>query len=166
MSATGYGLILEGDKLVVTAAPRGSFFDPRFLVAALLEHVALGDGVICDAEATAMVSLVADHFELEEPSAQKKLSQALALYASNLDLAMVGNVLRNTLSSTERVDVLVMLLEVIAADGRQGSDELAAFDEVAAVLSISDEERHAAFSQYFDAQKPESEAEALRIHLS
>ena len=163
MSTTGYGLILEGDKLVVTAAPRGSFFDPRFLVAALLEHVALGDGVICDAEASAMVSLVADHFGLERPVAEKKLSQALALYASNLDLVRVGDVLRDTLASAERVDVLVMLLEVIAADGRQGSDELAAFDEVAAILSVSSDERHTAFSLYFDAQG--AEKDALRIHL-
>ena len=46
MAAPGFGLILEGDKLVVSVAPRGSFFDPRFLVAALLDHVARGDGAV------------------------------------------------------------------------------------------------------------------------
>ncbi|MEP4146282.1 MAG: TerB family tellurite resistance protein [Halioglobus sp.] len=164
MSAPGYGLILEGGKLVVTSAPRGSFFDPRFLVAALLEHVALGDGVVCDAEAGAMLSLVAEHFGLEIPQAQQKFAQALALYSSNLDLAMVGEVLSELLSPVERVDVLVMLLQVIAADGRQGSDELTALDDVAAVLSVSGEERHAAFAQYFDLSQ--SENKARRIHLS
>lgn len=166
MSVPGYGLILEGDKLIVATAPKGSFFDPRFLVAALLEHVALGDGVVCDAEANAMLSLVAEHFGLEKPQAQKHFAQALALYSSNLDLAMVGEVLRGLLSSVERVEVLVMLLQVIAADGRQGSDELSALDEVAAILSVSSEERHAAFSEYFDLSVSKSESEGQRIHLS
>lgn len=143
---------MENDRLVVTEAPRETFFDPRFLVAALLEHVARGDGVVCEAEIRKMIDLVARHFQLDVSRAEQKFSQALSLYAGNLDLAAVGNVLEVVLKPDEREDVIVMLLQVIAADGRQGSDELAALDEVVDCLGISAEERHAGFSRYFDEQ--------------
>jgi uncharacterized tellurite resistance protein B-like protein len=164
MAAPGFGLILEGDKLVVSVAPRGSFFDPRFLVAALLDHVARGDGSVCDAEAKAMISLVANHFGLDTSAAQHKFNHALALYSSSLDLAAVGALLSEILIAAEREEVLVMLLQVIAADGRQGGDELEALDQVAAALSVTSEEKHAAFSRYFD--KGKSETAGRRIHLS
>ena len=168
MAAPGFGLILEGDKLVVSVAPRGSFFDPRFLIAALLDHVARGDGSVCDAEAKAkakaMISLVANHFGLDTSVARHKFNHALALYSSSLDLAAVGALLSEILTAAEREEVLVMLLQVIAADGRQGGDELEALDQVAAALSVTSEEKHAAFSRYFDKGKPETAGR--RIHLS
>jgi len=164
MAAPGFGLILEGDKLVVSVAPRGSFFDPRFLVAALLDHVARGDGSVCDAEAKAMISLVANHFGLDTSVARHKFNHALALYSSSLDLAAVGALLSEILTAVEREEVLVMLLHVIAADGRQGGDELEALDQVAAAQSATSEEKHAAFSRYFD--KGKSETAVRRIHLS
>ena len=164
MAAPGFGLILEGDKLVVSVAPRGSFFDPRFLIAALLDHVARGDGSVCDAEAKAMKSLVANHFGLDTSVARHKFNHALALYSSSLDLAAVGALLSEILTAAEREEVLVMLLQVIAADGRQGGDELEALDQVAAALSVTSEEKHAAFSRYFDKGKPETAGR--RIHLS
>ena len=150
-SAPNYGLVLEGDQLTVTATPRKAFFDPRFLVAALLHHVAKGDGVVCEAETREMIDQVAAYFQLDKSQAEQKFIQALALYSINLDLEKAGGVLNSILSPRERLDVLFMLLKVIAADGRQGSDELAALDEVAACLSISESERHAAFSRYFDS---------------
>lgn len=160
-----YGLLLEGDKLVVTEAPRETFFDPRFLVAALLEHVARGDGVVCEAETREIIDLVAGYFQLDTSRAEQKFSQALALYSSNLDLVRVGQVLSGILGPAEREDVVVMLLRVIAADGRQGSDELAALDDIVACLSISAQERHAAFTRYFeDCQQP-AEARRGEIHF-
>ncbi len=153
-SKCNWGLVMEGDQLVVTKAPRETFFDPRFLVAALLEHVARGDGVVCAAETRAMLDLVAAHLGLDAARAEQKFSQALAVYASNLDLAAVGEVLRAILGPAEREDVVVMLLQVIAADGQQKSDELAALDEVAACLALTAEERHAGFARYFDDRQP------------
>ncbi|MEH6586405.1 MAG: TerB family tellurite resistance protein [Halioglobus sp.] len=163
VSRPSYGLVIEGDKLVVTATPRNMFFDPRFLIAALLEHVARGDGVICDAETRSMIDLVAEHFDLDKSRAEQKFTHALALYSRTMDLAKVGAVLSEILPSTERQEVLVMLLQVIAADGRQGSDELEALDEVVAVLSITQDEKHAAFSQYFELKQ--SNSSVRRMHI-
>lgn len=159
-----YGLVLEGERLVVKIAPKTTFFDPRFLIAALLEHVARGDGVVCDSEAQAMIDLVARHFELDNSRAEQKFAHALALYSNNLDLVTVGGLLQQIVSSSEREQIVVMLLEVIAADGRQGSDELAAFDEVADALAINPEERHAGFARYFDQQRAQGESKS-RIHF-
>lgn len=147
--APTYGLILKGEKLVVTRAGQSTFFDPRFLIAALLEHVARGDGEITDDESREIVDLVADHFQLDTDGAGSKLSHALNLYSRNMDLEAVGELLGEILEPEERGDVMLMLLKVVAADGRQGADELRAVDEVAEVLSITAEERHAAFQIYF-----------------
>jgi uncharacterized tellurite resistance protein B-like protein len=163
-TAPNYVLVMEGDQLIVTEAPREAFFDPRFLVAALLEHVAKGDGVVCEAETREMIDRVAAHFHLDASRAEQKFSQALALYSRNLDLAAVGEVLHVILSSAEREDLIVMLLQVIAADGRQGSDELVALDDVLACLAITDEERHAGFSRYFDEQQSEGNSRR-QIHF-
>jgi len=144
-----YGLLLQGETLVVTSVRQQGFFDPRFLVAGLLYHVAMGDGDITDDEIQVMIDSVAGHFSLDMDQAEKKLSQALYLYIRKMDLGTVGQVLSKILAPGERVDVMVMLLRVVAADGRQGADELRAVDEVAAVLGVSDAERHEAFSRYF-----------------
>ena len=166
MSSTtpNYGLVLEGETLVVTETPRETFFDPRFLVAALLEHVAKGDGFVCKAETREMIDLVAMHFQLDTSRAQQKFSQALAVYSRNLDLTAVGEVLNVILSPAEREDLIVMLLQVIAADGRQGSDELAALDDVLACLAITAEERHTGFSRYFDEQQSD-DSSRRQIHF-
>lgn len=111
-----------------------------------------------------MIDLVADHFELDKSRAEQKFAHALALYSSSLDLATVGSLLQQMLSSSEREEVVVMLLEVIAADGRQGSDELAALDEVADALAINPEERHAGFARYFEQQRAQGEGRR-RIHF-
>ena len=163
-SSTNYGLVLKGDQLIVTETPREAFFDPRYLVAALLHHVADGDGVVCEAETREMIDLVAAHFQLGKSRAEQKFTQAMALYSANLDLDKVGEVLQSILSPAEREEVMLMLLHVIAADGRQGSEELAALDEVAQCLSISADEKHAAFSRYFDREK-EGSGNRRRIHF-
>lgn len=148
-----YGLVLEGENLVVMPVRQPGFFDPRFLVAGLLYHVAMGDGEITEDEIQVMIDSVARHFQLDMLQAERRLSQALNLYIRKLDLRSVGNVLSEVLAPGERVDVMLMLLQVVAADGRQGADELCAVDEVAAVLGVSDEERHMAFSRYFAGQE-------------
>ena len=76
-SAPNYGLVLEGDQLTVTATPRKAFLDPRFLVAALLHHVAKGDGVVCEAETREMIDQVAAYFQLDKSQAEQKFIQAL-----------------------------------------------------------------------------------------
>lgn len=146
-----FGLVLAGDKLEVSRLQQPGFFDPRFLVAAVLDHVAWGDGEVVEEEARAMVDLVAQHFDLDEVAATSRLSHALNLYSQSMDLASVGEVLREVLGPGEREDVMLMLLHVVAADGRQGADELRAVDEVAAVLELTDAERHNAFQRYFAA---------------
>ena len=151
-STSKYSLILEGEQLQVSATPRAGFFDPRFLVAALLEHIANGDGEVSDEEAAHMIELVAEHFDLDLSRAEHKFAHALALYSRSMNLAEVGSVLAEILTQQERQDVLVMSLRLIAVDGRQGSDELAALDEVSAALSITAEEKHAAFNRYFAEQ--------------
>ncbi len=144
------GLVIEGDTLSISRKGGHGFFDPRFLLAAVLDYVAQGDGDICDAEAVAMVELIAGHFDLDIREAAARLGHALNLYARSMDLEAVGALLRELLTDAERVDVMWMLLRVVAADGRQGADELSAVDEVAAALQLSDEERHAGFQRYFD----------------
>ena len=147
-----FGLVIEDNQLAISRAQRPGFFDPRFLVAALLDHVARADGAVCDAEAVAMVELIATRFGLDSQQAEARLGHVLNLYSQSMDLASVGELLCEVLCGDERIDVMSMLLEVAAADGHRRSDELAAVDQAASALNLSDEERHAGFQRYFDAR--------------
>ncbi|QFU76416.1 hypothetical protein EY643_12500 [Halioglobus maricola] len=147
--AKTYGLELSGNVLSIVANSENGFFDPRFLVAALLDHVAHGDGSVSEVESETMLALVSDHFSLDETATRSRLAHALNLYAGSMDLAEVGRVLREILTPAEREEVMLMMLRVVAADGRQGADELRAIDEVVACLELTEEERHAAFQRYF-----------------
>ncbi len=149
MRSTAYSLVLEGERLTVTTSHHRSFFDPRYLVAALLDHVARGDGEVSDEESSCMVDTVASHFGLDAAGAEQKLKHALNLYSRNMDLETVGEILGEVLEPEERENVMLMMLELVAADGRQGADELRAVDEVADVIGITPEQRHAAFQRYF-----------------
>ena len=145
-----FGLVIEGDRLTVSRTRRPNFFDPRFLLAALLDHVARGDGQVCDDEAQAMLELIAGHFALDTHQAEVRLAHALNVYSQSMDLDVVGALLSEVLTDSERVDVMWMMLCVAAADGRRGIDELEAVDEVAAALTLTEEERHAGFQRYFE----------------
>jgi uncharacterized tellurite resistance protein B-like protein len=81
------------------------------------------------------------------------LSRAMTDLAENPDLTSLLRELSNVLTPVEKEDIAVMLLKVIAADGRRDVDEMEMMNVAAEIIGISAESRHSAFERYFDEQK-------------
>lgn len=142
----------EGATLVIETSSGPETYDSQFLVAALLVFVAKGDGAISDKESQKMLQLIEEHFHLHSADSLALLSRAMTDLAENPDLNSLLRELSNVLSPEEKEDIAVMLLKVIAADGRRDVDEMEMMNVAAEIIGISAESRHKAFERYFEEQ--------------
>ena len=143
----------EGSTLVIETTSGPETYDSQFLVAALLVFVAKGDGNISEGEVKKMLQLVSEHFHLESGESLALLNRAMGDLADNPDLVGLLKELSKVLSPTEKEDIAVMLLKVIAADGIRDVDEMEMMNVAAEIIDISAETRHSAFDRYFAEQK-------------
>jgi uncharacterized tellurite resistance protein B-like protein len=143
----------EGSTLVIETTSGPETYDSQFLVAALLVFVAKGNGNISEDEVKKMLQLVSEHFHLESGESLALLNRAMGDLADNPDLVGLLKKLSNVLSPTEKEDIAVMLLKVIAADGIRDVDEMEMMNVAAEIIDISAESRHSAFDRYFAEQK-------------
>jgi uncharacterized tellurite resistance protein B-like protein len=143
----------EGTTLVIETSSGPETYDSQFLVAALLVEVAKGDGVISDTETQKMLELVEEHFQLRSAESLALLTRAMADLAENPDLNSLLRELAHVLSPEEKEDIAVMLLKVVAADGKKDVFEMEMLNIAAEIIEIAPEERHRAFERYFAEEK-------------
>ena len=140
----------EGAQLIIETANETEVYDSQYLVAALLISVAKGDGHISEVETAKMLQLVGDHFQLKSSESLELLTRAMANLAENPDLTSLLKELSSVLTSADKEDVAVMLLKVVAADGRQDAEEMDMLSQAAEIIDISSESMHRAFDRYFE----------------
>ena len=140
----------EGAQLIIETSNETEVYDSKFLVAALLVSVAKGDGHISEMETDKMLQLVGDHFHLRSSESLELLTRAMSNLAENPDLTSLLVELSTVLTSADKEDVAVMLLKVVAADGRKDAEEMEMLSKAAEIIAISPESMHNAFDRYFD----------------
>jgi uncharacterized tellurite resistance protein B-like protein len=140
----------EGAQLIIETSNETEVYDSQFLVAALLVSVAKGDGHISEMETDKMLQLVGEHFHLRSSESLELLTRAMSNLAENPDLTSLLVELSTVLTSADKEDVAVMLLKVVAADGRQDAEEMEMLSKAAEIIEISPESMHDAFDRYFD----------------
>lgn len=140
----------EGAQLIIETSNETEVYDSQFLVAALLVTVAKGDGNISESETDKMLQLVGDHFQLKSSESLELLTRAMTNLAENPDLSSLLKELSAVLTSADKEDVAVMLLKVVAADGRQHAEEMDTLSQAAEIIDISADSMHRAFDRYFD----------------
>ncbi len=140
----------EGAQLIIETSNETEVYDSQFLVAALLVSVAKGDGNISESETDKMLQLVGDHFQLKSSESLELLTHAMTNLAENPDLTSLLKELSTVLTSADKEDVAVMLLKVVAADGRQDAEEMDTLSQAAEIIDISADSMHRAFDRYFD----------------
>ena len=143
----------EGSTLVIETSSGPETYDSQFLVAALLVFVAKGDGGISEKETERMLQLVEEHFHLHSGESLALLTRAMADLADNPDLNSLLRELCHSLTPEEKEDIAVMLLKVVAADGRRDGEEMEMLNIASEVIEISAEARHSAFERFFAEQK-------------
>lgn len=140
---------LEGDELLIDTQNTVESYDVQYLVAALLVFVAKGDGNISGEETAEMLAMLSDHFELQNSRSLELITNAMEDIAENPDFENLLKDLAPLLATEEKEEVTVMMLKVVAADGRRDVEELEAFQTAAQIIGISAETLHRAYDRYF-----------------
>ena len=140
----------DGSNLIIETGNETEVYDSQFLVAALCIFVAKSDGQISEDETEKMLELVGQHFHLESSESLSLLTRAMADFADNPDLTSLLRQLSTVLTAQEKEDVAVMLLKVVAANGRKEAEEMEALSTAAEIIDISPDLVHNAFDRYFE----------------
>lgn len=144
---------IEDDELIIETQTRTETYDAKYLVAALLVFVAKGDGHISSEETTEMLHLVTDHFQLPSAQSLELLTRAMTDIAENPDFENLLSELSALLGDEQKEEVTVMMLKVVAADGKRDVEELEKFKIAANTIGISAEGLHRAYDAYFSETK-------------
>ena len=145
---------LEGTTLVVETSSGAQTYDSKFLVAALLVYVARGSGRIEPEESAQMIELIEERFHLQGPETLELITYAMAELAEKPELGELLVDLGKSLSESDKEDIALMGLKVVAADGSRQFSEMEQFSRAMAAIGIAPEIVHRAFDRYFAETMP------------
>lgn len=140
---------LEGTRLIVETAEGVEEYDSKFLVAALLIYVARGSGQIEPEESAQIIELIEERFHMHGAESLELITRAMTEMIEKPELGPLLTDLVPTLSDTDKEDMALMALKVIAADGRREFAEMEQFNRAMEAAGISPEIVHKAFDRYF-----------------
>lgn len=145
---------VEGTRLVVETAYGVETYDSQFAIAALLIHVARGNGQIEPEESSQIIDLIEAHFHLDGAESLELITRALSEMADKPTLVTLLLGLAPTLSDSDKEDVALMGLKVVAADGQRNVSEMEQFNTAMEAMGIAPEIVHRAFERYFAQATP------------
>ena len=145
---------LEGTKLIIETADGVEEYDSQFLVAALLIYIARGSGQIEPEESAQIIELIEEHFKLQGSESLELITRAMSEMIDKPELAELLTGLAPTLTDSDKEDIALMALKVIAADGHRDFAEMEQFNRAMEAIDISPEIVHKAFDQYFAETMP------------
>ena len=140
---------IENDELVIETQTTTETYDAKYLVAALLVYVAKGDGKISSEETAEMLRLVTNHFDLPSAQSLELLTKAMSDIAENPDFENLLGEMSAVLNEDDKAEVTLMMLKVVAANGRRDIEELEKFQVAAKIIGISADTLHHAYDRYF-----------------
>ncbi len=111
--------------------------------------MAKGDGQISSEESAEMLHLVTSHFDLPSAQSLELLTKAMSDIAENSNFENLLGELSVLLSQEDKEEVTLMMLKVVAADGRRDIEELEKFQVAARTIGITAETLHGAYDRYF-----------------
>ena len=141
---------IEGDELIIETVSGTEVYDTKYLVAALLVFVAKGDGKISGDETQQMLALIEEHFHIQSAASLALLTRAMEDFAENPDMKNLLGEISPLLSIDEKEDIALMLLKVVAANGRKDAEEMDKLGVAADIISIPAEVMHRAYDRYFE----------------
>ena len=139
----------EGTQLIVETGNDREVYDAQVLVAALLVSIANSDGDISAIETEKMLQLVGEHFELRSSESLELLTGAMEKLAENPDLTKILQELASVLTSVDKEDVALMMYKVVAADGREGAEEMESLSAAAELIGIPPGSLQTARARFF-----------------
>lgn len=136
--------------MVIETQDSTEVYDSKYLVAALLVFVAKGDGNISGPESGEMVELLSAYFDIRRSRSLELLTNAMEDIAENPDFENFLKDLSGLLNIAEKEEVALMMLKVVAADGRKDAEEMDKLRAAADIIQIPPETLHRAYDRYFE----------------
>lgn len=140
----------DGDTLIIETQSTTEVYDAKYLIAALLVYVAKGDGTISGPETAEMIDLVNERFGMQSSESLELLTNAMEDIAENPDFESLLSELSKLLSLAEKEEVALMMLKVVAANGRKDAEEMEKVRTAADIIDIPPEILHRAYDRYFE----------------
>lgn len=140
----------EDDEMIIETQNSTEVYDAKYLVAVALVFVAKGDGNISESETELMLGLLSEHFDLTSAGTLAVLTRAMTDIAENPDLENLIKELSVILSLAEKEEIALMMLKVVAADGRKDAEEMENLSIAAQIISIPADVMHCAYDRYFE----------------
>lgn len=143
------GSRVEGGKLIVETADGVEEYDSQFLVAIILLYIARGSGQIEAEESAKIIDLIVEKFQMKSSDALELITRAMAVRAEKPELRPLLVDLARALPDSEKEDIALMALKVVAADGHRHFEEMEQFGRAVETVGISAEIVHLAFDRFF-----------------
>ena len=125
----------------------------QIAVASLLTVAANSDGSIDSLEIEKMVAALCKRFSLTPKVALDLVSRAIDDHTGRDESPRLFDELNQRLTRKQKEELVLMLLEVIAADGEKEARELAVLDRTVSALNISDNQLSTIYTRYFENRK-------------
>ena len=125
----------------------------QIAVASLLAVAANSDGSIDSKETVKMVEAMCTRFSLTPTMARDLITRAIDDQPDRNDSSKLYEVLNERLSIQQKEELILMLLEVIAADGEKEYGEMTLLDQAVAALDISDSRLSKIYDRYFENRR-------------
>lgn len=127
-----------------------SISDQRSAVAALLVEAARMDQQFGDEERKTIASLLATRFELTGDESNKLLETAAERMADSAQYFPFTHQINQTMSESEKVEIIEMLWSVAYADGTLDPHEDQLIRQIAGLIHVSDRDRMQARKRALD----------------
>ncbi|RAH99592.1 hypothetical protein DLJ53_23240 [Acuticoccus sediminis] len=124
-----------------TAEEGFSVADPRLSVAAILVHIIAIDGIVTDEEKTRLSEVLRSHYELSEAETSDLIEEATRRDDEAVDLYSFTSILKRELDEEGRRQVVMMMWEMVYADGVVSEFEDNIVWRVAELIGVSSRDR-------------------------
>ncbi|MFC4626540.1 TerB family tellurite resistance protein [Daeguia caeni] len=112
----------------------------RVAIAALLFHVMEADGETREVERERLASTLGQYFRLKKDEVKRLIKAAEAADAEAIDLANFARVVRRHLDHRARVEFVMLMWDLVCADGEVREIEADVMWRVAGLMELTDDE--------------------------
>lgn len=128
-------------------------FEAESAIASVLALAAMSDGSVSTDEIERLVVILRKGFNLEGGSALKLMTDAIRDLPQRGSMSALLDELNRYLSVQNKEEVAVMILEVIAADGRKEASEMEVLAHAVYGLGLSTKSMNRAYERYFASRR-------------
>ncbi len=143
-------LIFEKTGVRIATDSVAGDYEAQTLIASLLTLVARSDGGISPDEYLRMVELLNNRFGLRSGEALDMVSRAADELASHDKLDEILDSVNEALTRSQKEDLMLMVLSVIAADNQKDAGEMKLLAALIDGLKLSDKFMQKVYERYFD----------------